>query len=89
LVQLTGRRNYEAYSAAIGVGIANGDGYRRLTEEPGLAVDVACWFWQTHGLNVLADQDDVVAVTRRINGGLNRLADRQRLLTRTKFFLRA
>jgi len=50
-------------------------------------VDVACWFWQAHSLNVLADRDDVVGITRRINGGLNGLDGRERHLARGKFFL--
>jgi len=50
-------------------------------------VDAACWFWETRRINPLADADDVRAVTRRINGGLNGLADREAYLRRAKFFL--
>lgn len=32
----------------------------------------------------MADRDDLETITRRINGGLNGLADRRRLLTRAK-----
>jgi putative chitinase len=39
----------------------------------------AAWFWSTRGLNTLADQGEFVKITRRINGGLNGLADRQAL----------
>ncbi len=87
LIQLTGRENYTAYGDAIGVNLVEGDNPRRLATDPDLAVDVACWFWRTHGLNALADQDDVLTITRRINGGLNGLADRERQLVRGKFFL--
>lgn len=89
LIQLTGRANYAAYGDAIGVNLVDGDNYTQLATDPDLAADVACWFWQTHGLNALADQDDVITITRRINGGVNGLADRQRQLVRGKFFLRA
>jgi len=85
LIQLTGRANYTEYGKAIG---------RDLTAEPelvatdpALAVDAACWFWETRRINPLADADDVRAVTRRINGGLNGLADREAYLRRAKFFL--
>ena len=43
------------------------------------------WFWQTHGLNELADRDDggksgedvVERITRKVNGGLNGIAQRK------------
>lgn len=89
LIQLTGRANYRAFGEAIGVDLLSGDNPERLSTDPGLAVEVACWFWQARGLNVLADADDVYAVTRRINGGLNGLADRLRQLERARFFLQA
>jgi putative chitinase len=87
LIQLTGRTNYKAYGDAIGINLLDGDNCRRLATDPDLAVDVACWFWETRGLSLLADQDDVRMITRRINGGLNGLADRERQLARGKFFL--
>jgi putative chitinase len=34
-------------------------------------------YWDDRGLNALADADDFIAQTKRINGGLNGLADRQ------------
>ena len=36
----------------------------------------AGWFWKKHGLNELADVDNYVTITRRINGGLNGWAER-------------
>ncbi len=87
LIQLTGRANYRAYGQAIGVDLLSDDNARRVATEPDLAVDVACWFWETRALNSLADTDDVRAITRRINGGLNGLPDRERQLGRGKFFL--
>jgi len=87
LIQLTGRANYQRYGTALGMDFLTGDNARRLATDPDLAADVACWFWTTHGLNDLADRDDIEAITRRINGGLNGFPDRQRQLTRAKFFL--
>ena len=85
LIQLTGRANYTAYGAAIGKDLLTQP--ELVATDPLLAVDVACWFWETHKINTLADADDIQAVTRRINGGLNGLADRQAYLRRAKFFL--
>ena len=42
----------------------------------------AAWFWATKGLSTLADEGKFETITRRINGGLNGLADRQMLYTR-------
>ncbi len=89
LIQLTGRANYRGFGEAIGVDLLSNDNAQRVATDPGLAVEVACWFWQARGLNALADEDDAHAVTRRINGGLNGLADRLRQLDRARFFLQA
>jgi putative chitinase len=86
LIQLTGRANYEKYGLAKGRNFTDGDNGKVIATDPQLAVDVACWFWKTHGLNELADRDDVRSITLRINGGLNGLADREDYLLRSKFF---
>lgn len=45
------------------------------------------WYWDTRGLNRLADQGDVENITERINGGLNGYADRVTLLGRASLVL--
>ena len=66
LIQLTGRANYTAFSAYTGVDyLAQPE---LLATDPLIAVDAACWFWKDRGLGPYADQDDVKAVTKRING---------------------
>jgi putative chitinase len=88
LVQLTGRANYTRYGQAIGRDLTRDiDKARMVATDPALAVDVACWFWQTRDLNALADADDVKAITRRVNGGYNGLDDRTAYLARARFFL--
>ena len=88
LVQLTGRANYATYGKAIGRDLTSDiDKARSVASDPELAVDVACWFWETRNLNALADVDDVKAITRRINGGYNGLDDRMAYLARARFFL--
>jgi len=72
-IQLTGRHNYAMYSEHAGVDFIT---YPELVEEPEHAIDVAGWYWDTRNLNALADDDDIEAVTRRVNGGLNGLAGR-------------
>jgi putative chitinase len=74
LIQLTGKDNYAAFSMQAD---NNALVEPELVAEPELAVDSAGWFWTTNRLNQLADTGDVKAVTRRINGGFNGLADRE------------
>jgi predicted chitinase len=51
------------------------------------AVHSAVWFWDSRDLNTLADGDDVVAVTRKVNGGENGLAHRKELLNKASGLL--
>lgn len=76
LKQLTGRDNYARCGKAIGVDLIADPG--KLVE-PGNAAMSAGWFWKTNGLNELADRGDVVAMTKRINGGTIGLEQRQKL----------
>ena len=75
LIQITGRSNYRSASLAL-------FGDERLLQQPELlehpewAAESAAWFWESRGLNTLADARDFNRITRRINGGLNGLADR-------------
>jgi putative chitinase len=73
LIQITGRTNYEKCGDALGFDlIANPE----LLEIPALACRSAAWWWKAHGLNELADAGDQRAVSKRVNGGYNGLADR-------------
>lgn len=46
--------------------------------EPAYWVEVSCWFWKKNNLNRFADKDDIVSLTKTINGGLLGLDDRRR-----------
>ena len=48
------------------------------------AILSAGWFWNRNKLNVLADQDDIVSITKKINCGLNGLDTRKIHLTACK-----
>lgn len=73
LIQITGRANYAACGAALGLDLL---ARPELLEQPANACRSAGWFWSVKGLNGLADAGDQVRVTRRVNGGTNGLADR-------------
>ena len=76
LLQVTGRDNYRRTGLALGMDL---ESFPDLLAEPGLASRSAACFWQAHNLNVFADSGAFETLTRRINGGINGLADRQRL----------
>ncbi len=73
LLQVTGRANYAACGKALGLDLL---AQPALLEQTVNACRSAGWFWQMRGLNALADTGDQERVTRRINGGVNGLAER-------------
>ena len=86
LIQITGRRNYLQCSQGL-FGDERLLARPELLEQPQWAAESAAWFWQSNGLNELADNDQFTTITRRINGGLNGLEERLRLWTRAKAVL--
>jgi len=85
-IQITGRSNYEKYGKLLGRDLLADPA---LAAAPELAFAVAGLFWQSNGLNELADAQDFVAITKRINGGTNGLPDRQMYYERAKAALAA
>ncbi|WP_406821519.1 glycoside hydrolase family 19 protein [Pseudomonas sp. KnCO4] len=81
LIQVTGRANYEACSEAL-FGDSRLLNTPDLLEQPVYASLSAGWFWQREGLNDLADKGDMLAITKRINGGTNGLDDRMAIYKR-------
>ena len=81
LIQITGRANYKKYADFCGFDVVVNP---ELLELPLGATKSAMWYWQTHGLNQQADKDDLQTITKKINGGLNGLADRRKYLARAK-----
>jgi putative chitinase len=75
IIQLTGRANYTAFANAVGK--------PEIMENPSLVAtpEYAClsagWFWSTKKLNTYADSGDYETMTKRINGGVLGLAERQ------------
>lgn len=51
---------------------------KKLSTELSYACDSSGWFWDSRGINKLADEDSVTKVTNKINGGDNGLADRKK-----------
>lgn len=80
-IQVTGRDNYTELSKDTGIDyIGNPD----LLLNEADSMIAAIWFWNKNGLNRLADKDDVVGVTKKINGGTKGLQHRKELLVKYK-----
>lgn len=65
LFQLTGRANYMAAGEGLGVDYKVDPS---LVSQPPDSAFTAAWYWSVMGLNALADNGDIDAITRRING---------------------
>jgi predicted chitinase len=81
LIQITWRKGYMAYGKAVHHDFL--DQNKVQLEQPEWAADSAGWFW-TKGpsgdLNSLADVNDFLAITAKINGAFNGFEDRKFLL---------
>lgn len=81
IFQVTGRSNYETLGDALGIDIVNDPDLATMSDN---AVYLALEYWQRRGLNADADRDDIVTVTKKINGGTHGLDERQSYLRRAK-----
>jgi putative chitinase len=81
MIQLTGRDNYTHFSNDAGTdAVQNPD----LLSTPAGAAESAAWYWKERDINKPADEDDVVKVTKLINGGILGLDERKALLVKAK-----
>jgi putative chitinase len=81
LFQLTGRSNYESYGKALGLDLINNPA---LAAEPVNSLLIACEYWRRNNLDPLADNDDLIGITKKINGGLNGIDARRAYLATAK-----
>ncbi len=72
-IMVTGKDNYKKVSDALGVDFIS---HPELLEQPSYAIQSACWWWWSNGLNQLADKGDFKGITKKINGGYNGYLDR-------------
>ncbi len=78
-IQITGRANHAACGKALGLDLISDP---LLITRPKHAFRSAGWYWSSRGLNKLADQNNIRAITKKINGGYNGLEDRKKYLQR-------
>lgn len=82
--QLTGRNNYTAFGKSVGMTADEAAEY--VATKKG-ALESACWFWATNKVDRFADADDIVGMSRKINGGDIGLDDRKARYARAKSLL--
>lgn len=82
LIQITGRANFTALEKVINEDVIRNP--QLVAEDKKISALAAGWFWDSRNLNSLADKDDLVAITKRINGGSNGLEDRKKRLEKAK-----
>lgn len=81
LMQTTGRANYRRMGQKTGIDF---EGHPELVVSAEHALKPALAEWTEGNLNAKADADDLRAITKRINGGYNGLADREEWLAKAK-----
>lgn len=80
-IQLTGRGNYRRVGRQIGIDLER---HPEIVSHPSIGLLVGCVYWADRSLNAKADADDIIGLTKAINGGLNGLADRRIQTDRAK-----
>lgn len=74
LLQLTGRANYQRFGRLLGLPLEENP---TLAADPVTSLAIACEYWKDRNINAAADRDDLVTVTRRVNGGTRGLTARR------------
>lgn len=87
LMQTTGRANHREATIDIRMIVPNCPDFEaepeKLEEFP-WALLSAISYWRRHNLNRFADRDDIIGLTKAINGGTNGLAERKTYTTKAK-----
>jgi putative chitinase len=72
-IQITGRYNYVSYGNSIQIDFESNP---ELLAQIPYCADSSGWYWNMKNLNIFADQNKTIEITRRINGGQTGLNDR-------------
>jgi len=81
-IMLTGRYAYKSFGDYIGKDLISHP--ELVANDPYIGMLAAGWFWESRKLNGYADKDDVLTITKLINGGTNGLRDRINKLNKAK-----
>ena len=80
-IQITGKSNYKSLSDDTGIDFVKTPD---LLLQGVHAMVSALWFWNKNNLNTHADRDEIVTITKKINGGTNGIEHRKELLAKYK-----
>ena len=83
-IQITGKSNYTLLSKHTGKDYVNNPEW--LLNEADAMIS-AIWYWSRINGNKLADSDNLLAITKAINGGTNGLEDRRQKVNKWKLKL--
>lgn len=75
IIQLTGKNNYKKFGDLLKIDLVNKPDLALQTQT---ACDIACAYWIDRKITIYARAGDVIATTKKINGGLNGLEDRRK-----------
>jgi len=81
LIQLTGRANYRRIGKSLKLQLEE---HPQLAAEPVTSLKIACEYWRDRKINAPADGDNLLKVTRLVNGGSKGLEDRAFYLKKAK-----
>ncbi|WP_198244704.1 peptidoglycan-binding protein [methane-oxidizing endosymbiont of Gigantopelta aegis] len=81
LIQLTGRSNYRKIGQMLNLPLEDKP---QLAGQPVISLKIACEYWKSRNINDAADRDNLIKVTKLVNGGLNGLDDRRQYLQKAK-----
>lgn len=74
IFQLTGKNNYTDFGKSIGLSPEEAAAYCGTKRG---AFESACWYWKRNNLNRFADANDIIGMSRAVNGGDIGLNDRK------------
>lgn len=77
LIQITGRNNYTKYGSDKNMNFTTEPNSKKLAQLP-FCINSAGWYWSEClevNLNTFADNDDIIYITYRINGGFTHYLD--------------
>ena len=75
VIQLTGRDNYTAFGKSVGMSPEQVIDYVQTKKG---ALESACWYWNSRKINTACDNNDIVLMTKLVNGGTIGLEDRKK-----------